>query len=69
MNMYEYTALYLPASISCDFNKKCPSLPLAAKYPIPMAVANVKGTANQQRPPNRNPHTPSLGLAATLLCQ
>lgn len=32
-------------------------------------MARPNGIANQQRPPTRNPTTPCLGLAATLLCQ
>lgn len=38
-------------------------------YPRPVVEAKANGIANQQRPPRRNPNTPSLGLAATELCQ
>merc|ERR1719329_44129 len=35
----------------------------------PFVVAIQNGTANQTRPPIRNPITADFGLAATALCQ
>lgn len=60
---------FVPELTSLSVSKLLPLSAPRAMYASPMVVARVKGTANQAKPPTRNPQTPSLGLAATLLCQ